>query len=147
MVWLGLCLAHPNKIWPLQLPQTTLPPHFVVDPSAFQIFKNEWIRISLSCPLRPYCGLFLCILYSVSCFGLTAPILLIDSLPGKGSHLLIFSEDAMNSVHATRGLLIDGLQYKKSAEQKNCLFKMITIGVPCIIVVVIIYFVQDAARR
>ena len=52
----------------------------------------------------------------------------------------------MESVNLTRGLLIDAHQYKKSAEKKNCVIRLMAIGVPVIIILLVVYFVYDALK-
>ena len=52
----------------------------------------------------------------------------------------------MDSVRAIRGLLIDAEQYKKSADKKNCLIKLMAIGIPVIILITVAYFIFDAVR-
>ena len=59
---------------------------------------------------------------------------------------LFLFEDAMDSVNTTRGLLIDALQYKKSAEKKNCIIKMMAVGIPILIIIVIIFFVYTSLK-
>jgi len=55
-------------------------------------------------------------------------------------------KDAMESLNTTRGLLDDAQQYKKSAEKKNCVIRLMAVGGPILIIILIIFFVYTALR-